>query len=259
MGSSDEPPPAPDPKPQTPSSGEEPGPPREDLMAENIGDAIERAILGRDEHQDRSEAEIAGDDALFLAQSYAVSATDITPGWLVAHEPNVRQYRRLTNLINGSHRTAPALRVTSEAEGCALAARALEALGLDVGTMRSGAKVSARQLQAAAAALGPEINAPDGALRIFGDRHAGRRRKAASCFKVWKSTLAVPLAYIGLRLEQTYSSESARNQKRSPDGIELTYEWDRRKIEPRPLHPGDRNAPPAPRANTAAAAPDTAP
>ena len=232
---------APEPTTVAPVSGEDLGPSREEIMVAQVEPAIERLLMDVDPERDRTAIEKAGDRTVTLARNFGVDARELTPEWIVAHEPLVEPYRRLARTVHKQARVGDLLKTSSEAEGCALTARVLASLGLDVATMVSGAEVTAEKLEEVATALGAEINQK--ALRLYNDNKSSRRKKAKSGFRSWCGVLGVPLDYLGLEFESTYKSESDQKRGRNPTGAKLVYKWDTLEISPIPPHPGGIKTP----------------
>jgi len=208
------------------SSGEPPEPPRSQVMADGVGDAIERECQGLDPERDRTHAEKAGDRGLSLARTFRVDPREIDARWIATHEPLAMQYRRLVKTVEQTHIEAPTLSLRSEKAACALAVKVLATLGVDVEALTSGMEVGPDRLEAAAKALSGEINAR--ALALYDDRHRGRREKAGiKTARAQRGILGIPLRHIGIMLEPTYATTGAKKRGADPTGAKIVLAWER--------------------------------
>jgi hypothetical protein len=217
----------------TPESNEEPLPLREVVMVEQIEAATERECDGLDPERNRTYEEKMGDKALSLSKTFHVEHTQLTPEWIVEYEPHVEVFKRFERIINKTVRNPEVLKTASEGEGCTLAINTLKELNFDINLVQTGHVISLDRLKTVATSLSETINAH--ALRLYGDTHSARRKKAVSNFRSWCGILAVPLKYIGIGFEPTYKTKNDKKEGRNPTGATIMFIWDVNPISPRPL------------------------
>ena len=217
----------------TPESNDAPLPQREVVMVQQIEAATERECDGLDPERNRTYEEKMGDKALSLSKTFHVEHTELTPEWIVEYEPHVEVFRRFERIISKTVRNPDVLKTASEGEGCTLAIKTLKELNFDINLVETGHIISLDLLKTVAESLSTTIN--DHALRLYGDTHSARRKKAVSNFRSWCGVLLVPLKYIGVSLEPTYKTKSDKKEGRNPTGATILFVWDANPISPRPL------------------------
>lgn len=240
---------------------------RDHLAAQEYPNALNRHALDDEDGRAKlkTEEEHQGSRALFAAKVYVDGGgllfedlEDIgdhdRAKWMKHHAKprSLEAYKRLTDIVRGNDRHAGPLMtgdvqtaIHSSAEASLLVRKVVSVLGLD-NTMQTGQPTSipVKELKEPAASLMRVVEeANKHSQRLFGDNHAGRRRKALAeeiKAQTVTATINVVLRFIGMPLKPMYRTERDRRIG-NPYAYETALLWNGDKVpEPQPGHPRKR-------------------
>ena len=213
-------------------------------------------------------AQIQGRRAFYAVDAYArVGAIDpkelhaLDPdefaGWIKEHaEPrNLEPFRALCGIVHDNAAgpqtiatgadTRTQVAVTSAREAGELVKKAFAVVGLsgallhdDAGYVPAAAFEEGSPNFPELLAVATEINKH--ALRLFGDTHAGRRRKQLAegvTPKKLRGTIAAALAHVGAEFEPEYRNEYDKKKQQNAEAFQLVWKVEQLP-QPHPAHPG---------------------
>ena len=207
-------------------------------QAENYKDALNN--IDDDTYRLKDEAEKQGDKGALTVKAFNMQSSrqSLSPEWFSFYNEHVQSCRNLWSIKISKTQSVPG--ITSHNEQATIINRIAEIL--DAKLLRTPGEsftipivLIEKFITTEAKSYATDINNRSG--RVFGDRHAARRRKLKTPIKFVKAVYSVALSHVGAKISPHFIDDKARNRN-NYNSFEITWPWHEKDApEPIPLHP----------------------